>query len=105
MDIVNEKSTPTLTVDFFDENGAAVVPSSATYQIDDIASGTIVRAETALPSLAASVDILLATADTIIITSSLPGEDRLVTVKWQYGSGKQGAKEYRYLVKNLSKVS
>jgi hypothetical protein len=105
VDIVNEKTTPTLNVEFFDENGNAVTPTTATYQIDDVQSGQSVRAETAIPSLAASVDIVLTLLDTSIINTTLPAESRLVTVKFQYGASKQGIKEYRYLLQNLSKVT
>ncbi len=108
MDIVNEKTTPVLNVAFYDENGTAVVPTSATYQIDDVTEGRVnqsITGETSISVLAASVDIAITDQETKIIDAMLSSEKRLVTVKFQYGTNKRGSKEFRYIVKNLSKIT
>ena len=46
-DTVNEKSTSIVTLSFADEAGNAVTPTSGTYRIDDVASGTQIKGDTA----------------------------------------------------------
>ncbi len=105
MDLVNEKSTPVLTIDFFDENGDAVIPSKVEYQIDDVASGQSVKAKSEIPVSSSSIDITLSTSDTSIINQSSTAEEKLLTMIYSWGSNKQLPKEFRYVVKNLQKVS
>lgn len=104
--VVNELSSCTVTVSFTDEDGAAVVPVSASYRIDDVASGAEVRAATAFPSLAASVDLEIAAADNAILDSAHSQERRLLTVQATYGpaGARQLNEEFRWVVRNLSKV-
>lgn len=100
METVNEKQSATLTVEFRDQDGAVVSPSSASYRIDD-QSGGIVRETTTL----AGSEILLDGDDTAIINPLKSIETRIVTVSYQYGSGKSGTGEYRYQVKNLRGIA
>jgi hypothetical protein len=100
MIVVREKNTSVLTCTFKDETGAPVTPTAATYQIDD-ESGTSIKAETAFTP----PDITITANENRILSSPKPSERRIVTVKWTYGTDKNGADEYEYLVKNLSKVS
>lgn len=100
MDIVREKNTSLLPISFYDEDGAPVTPTSATYQIDD-ESGAVITAETAFTP----GDLLISANENRIVTGTKQSERRKVTIKWTYGTGKSGAEEYEYIVKNLTKVS
>jgi len=86
---------------FTDETGAAVTPTAATYQIDDESGTNIVAADTVFTP----PDITITANENRILDAAKSGEKRTVTVKWTYGTGKSGAAEYVYIIKNLSKVS
>ena len=102
--IVNEKSTAYLTVTFKDKDGNEQAPTSATYRIDDVDSGTEIKTDTAL-SVAASVEITLTPDDNAILDSGQSYEKRRVTIKASYGASDGVNEEYLYRVKNLAKVS
>jgi hypothetical protein len=84
MDVVNERSTYILTVSFLDEDGAAVVPASASYRIDDVGSDAGIRDDTEISPLAAEVDLVLTAGDTSILDETHPYETRRVTVSWTF---------------------
>ena len=102
--LVNEKSNMALTVSFFDDTGAAVVPDSATYRIDDLTSSTSILAPTALTP-ATVVTIQITSAQNAILNSANQFEDRVITVEFVYATTKRGTDEYRYEVRNLYGVS
>lgn len=102
--LVNEKSNMALTVSFFDDTGAAVIPDSATYRIDDLTSSTSILGSTAL-SVAASVEIQITSAQNAMISNANQFEDRAVTVDFVYATTKRGTDEYRYEVRNLYGIS
>ena len=104
---VNEKTSITLTVTFRDENGALVVPSAATYRLDDVGSQTAILAATAL-SLASSVNVLITSTQNRILTSTNQSESREVTVEFDYTGGlgaMHSTDKYAYEVLNLYGVS
>ena len=100
---INERTTLVLTLAFFDEDDAAVTPTSAWYRVDDAASGTAMVAQTDLTGLSTTKELEITSAQNASLTWSL--EERVVTVSFSYGSGRRGTDEYRYLVKNLSYVT
>ena len=105
LETVNEKSTMVLNVKFYDEDDVLVVPSSATYRIDapgEIA--TVILTDTAITSLASSVDLIITSAQNASV-SSAPYQERVVTVTWNYASTKVGTDEYRYRVKALGGIT
>lgn len=97
----NERTTLILTVNFFDEDDLPVVPDSATCRIDDVASGTVIRAKTAIGSLSSSVELEVTQDENRNLNSDLCLETRIVTVEFNYNAGRHGTNEYRYQVKNL----
>lgn len=103
MNEVREKNTCVLACTFRDENGNPVTPDSAAYRIDDIkeSGDTPIVALT----LFTPPDIEVDAADNRILDPARNTELRRVTITWTYGSGKAGADEFDYLVRNLSKVS
>ena len=101
---VNEKTTCALVLSFTDETGAAVTPSSGSYRIDDVDSGTQVLGDTAFTPTSATHSLVITAAQNSQISTN-PSEGRRVTITWLYGSGKQGTAEHIYLLKNLPKLS
>jgi hypothetical protein len=105
--VVNERSSCTVTVSFTGEDGNPVVPAQATYRIDDVASGSALRAETDFPELAATVELAISAADNALIDDARSFEQRRLTVKASYGPGgsRQLNEEFRWTVRNLSFIS
>lgn len=101
METVNERTTLILTVAFFDEDDVACVPSSARYRIDDKTSGTAVLGWTTIAPLAVSVDLHILKGWNSMVSETHQYETRVVTVEFQYGTGRQGTDEYTYRIKNL----
>ncbi len=101
---INEQTTLFLTISFFDQDNLPVVPDSATYRIDDVLSGTVILADTAL-TLASVVEVIITQAQNAIIASVNPVETRIVTVEYNYGGSYHGTDEYRYYVKSLAGVA
>lgn len=101
--LVDEGTTSFLGVSFLDKAGDPVVPTSATYRIDDESSGTAIRAATAIGSLSSSIEIEISDVENRILSN--PGlEVRLVTLEYEYGVGNKGKKQERYAIVNLNLV-
>lgn len=103
----NERSTWKTTIAFTDEDGEAVAPSSAQYQIDDICSGSALRESTSITELDTEVDVIWEPGDTAILDEVNAYELRRMTVDWQYGSPSisYGHQEYLLQIKNLRGVT
>jgi hypothetical protein len=97
--VVNEGSSSFLTIAFFDKDGSELAPNSATYQVDDDESGTMMLAETVLPA-GSSVEIEMTPVINAIVNDCKKTETRVVTIRASYGSEKMN-EEYKYKVKNL----
>lgn len=104
-DTVNEKSTSIVTLSFADEAGNAVTPTSGTYRIDDVASGTQIKGDTAFTPVSSTHEITISDSENAILDSDNARELRCVTVSVTYGVGKKCTAEYRYYVVNLMKIS
>ncbi|MBI1397054.1 MAG: hypothetical protein GC151_13845 [Betaproteobacteria bacterium] len=100
MDRINEASSGYLTASFYDKAGALAVPSTVSYRVDCITTGTAVRSATSLTA-ASQVEIHLTSDDNAIQVSSNSVERKRVTVTATYGSGDQVQAEYDYEVANL----
>lgn len=105
LDEVNERSTQIVTVTFRDEDDVLVVPTSATYRLDDKQRRTVIRDDTAIGSLANSVDIEILPEENRIIRPRSIYEIRTLTVHYEWGSGRAANSEYRYKVINLYGVN
>lgn len=100
----NERSDFPLAVSFLDEDSVAVVPTAATYRVDDEASRTNLQPATAFPILDESVDLWIASDWNRIIRTRSKFEIRTVTVEYDYESAdgpKHATEQYRYKVLNL----
>jgi hypothetical protein len=105
MDIVNEKTTYRIVVEFIAEDGAPVVPSSGVYRLDDVLSGEEAIADTPFVPGGSSFVVTIPFAANEIINNSNDLEEKVFTVVAEYGVGKQCTGEYRYKVRNLLKLT
>ena len=113
VDEVIERSLRVINLAFTDEDGNPVTPTSASYRIDDVGSGTEVRGDTAIAITAPNtdVDIPLTAADTSILDETKPYETRRLTYTWTYSTLTSPSveaddnDEYLYNVVNLQGVT
>lgn len=105
MNTVNEGSTAYLTVAFFDEDGDALAPTSATWQVHDVRSGQVMQAEASIAPISASVTLTVPPAANAIVTAANERETRRVTIKAAYGTGQAINAQYDYEVINLTYVT
>ena len=101
---INERTAFPLAVSFLDEDSVAVVPTSATYRIDDEASKTAIVPVTNFPSLATSVDLWITSDQNFIVKPRSKFEIRTVTVQYVYESENgptPATAQYKYKLLNL----
>jgi hypothetical protein len=102
---VNEGTTLLLDLAWYDDADVAVTPSSASYRIDDDASGAAVLASTSITGLSTTNTIVVTHTQNLMVNAANATEERIVTLTWTYGASRQGTDEFRYLIKNLWDVS
>lgn len=106
MDEVNEKTTYILTINFYDEDNLPVVPATAKYRIDDVTTGTVIKGSATVGAvMASSMDVEIPADLNGLVSDDHPYETRRVTVKFTYGSGKQGTDDYQYKIRNLPDIT
>lgn len=104
---VAERSDFPVAISFLDEDGVAVIPTAATYRIDDELNRRNIQPATAFPSLATSVDLWITGDQNHIIRSRSKYEVRTVTVEFNYESDdgpKHVTAQYKYKLLNLHGV-
>jgi hypothetical protein len=101
---VNEKTVAYLTVYFYDKTGALAVPSSATWKVHEIGSGTEILTETAIAPIASSYELTLTTAINTFLDGNHASELRRVTVKAVWGVGLETYGQYDYELIGLEHV-
>lgn len=98
--VVNERSTARLTVNFADEDGDPVIPTSAEYRVSCPDNGTTVRDWEDAGTPAAEMEIELEPEDhEMLTTKSMEG--RVVDVRAPYGVDKQATARFSYSLRNL----
>lgn len=100
---INEGTTCFVTATFRDQDGAPVTPTALSYRVDDVGSGAVIKDWTTVTPVSPEYIVEL-TAENYIIVNTSVREERLITFRWEYDTTKQGTGEYRYLVRNLSKI-
>lgn len=98
---VNEGSTCYLKVDFYDESGKALSPSSVSYRIDDLETGTSILASTSVAP-ASSITITISPSDNAMVNSGLSTETHRITVQAPFRYHEQINGQYDYQVANLT---
>lgn len=102
---INEKTTLLVTCAFFDEDGIASTPSAATYRVHDRGTGTVIVASTPLTGLSTTKTIEVTSAQNAMVIATSSIEEHVLTLEWDYGSGRHGTDEHAWLVRNLVGVS
>ena len=103
MENVIAGSTAYLTVTFRDKDGALAVPSTISYKIDCLTTGTAILASTSV-SAASSIDITLTPTNNTIVTATNSREVRRVTVTGTYSGTDAVVSVYDYNLINPSRV-
>lgn len=103
MDTVNEGTTAYLSVAFKDKDGVAAAPSSVSYRIDCLTTGTAILGDTSV-SASATVSITVTAAQNAIL-GSRSMERRRVTITGTYAGSEAVREQFDYQVRNLSAVS
>lgn len=101
---VNEGSTSFITATFKNKIGNNVAPTSADYRVDQVASdGTVtqVRDWTSIPTPAAIQEITILATDNLMIDETLDSEERVVTVRADYGADGEVTEDFEYTLKNM----
>lgn len=104
MDIVNELTTYRVVAEFMAEDGAPVVPSQSSYRLDDVLSDTQIIDDTNFTPSGSTHVITIPHASMNILDDGNDLEERVLTVIAPYGTAKQCTGEFRFKVRNLSKV-
>lgn len=102
---INEKTTLLVTAAFFDEDGIAATPTAATYRLHDRSSGNVIVDTTALTGLSTTKVIEITSAQNALVNAAASTEEHVLTLEWDYGSGRHGTDEYAWLVRGLVGVS
>ncbi len=104
MELVNEKSSCTVTLAFTDETGAAVTPSAGRYRIDDAGAGTQIKDWTSFTPTGSTYDVEVSATENAILVAANEVEIHRLTVEFTYGvAAKKGTAEYVFGIKNLTK--
>lgn len=102
--MINEGATAILTLSFFDEEDEEVIPTSAEYKIIDVISGTVIKDWAEFHPNETTHNLAITPTENRILDQCNMYEDRLVTVKFEYGVSSEGTEEIEYRVKNLKGV-
>lgn len=107
--IINEKTSSTFTLEFYDENGTAISPETASYSLHDVQSGTEIIAETQISNPTSSVEIEVSREENKIINDANIKETRNLTVEYNYRNSQGelksgGSAEFFYEILNLKFV-
>jgi hypothetical protein len=97
---INEKSTATLTLSFYDSNTTPVTPISLSYKIMNKDSGFIIHPWSTVTPTTSTYDLTLTSNDNTMVSINKDYEDRILTIRWEY-EGETGTDEFNYRVINL----
>ena len=98
---INEKSSLTLHLTFYGDNGVKITPTSATYQINTLSGKSVVSATSFVPKTTTCEIVITPLINTHAEFVNNKIEERIITLTWQYGDGKQGTEEIYYALSKL----
>jgi hypothetical protein len=104
IDTVNEKTTFTLQISFYDANGTLTIPTSFKYKLIDVVSGTILTDTTTISPGTATYDLIILSDNNRMLDTTKSFERRRLTVQWYSYATLIGTDQYIYQVKNLNEV-
>ena len=102
-ELIEEGSTVTYRVQFFDASGDPVIPSSARYCIKDLTNDRVVRDWTVVDA-ADTIDIQIVASDNNVLDRDRRNrkriEERSLVVQANYGTDSQYVREELYRIRN-----
>ena len=101
LDYFTEGQTGFIPLEFTDEEGASIIPSSLTCTIHDLVSGEVLMEEVLSPE-EAGITIEITPSANRIVNPERKREVHVLTVIGAYGAGKMTTAEYRFVVVNLA---
>jgi hypothetical protein len=101
---VDERTQSVLRLVSTDENGLSTTLTKITYRIDDVLSGTQIKGNTDVTPSSAVVLITITAEENRIINAAKNSEERLVTIKGYAAATEIINTDYRYTIRNLSKI-
>ncbi len=102
---VNEGSIAYLTVKFKDKTNALAAPASATWEVHDVESGSVLLAATPIAPIANTVELTLTPTINTFVNSLNTEEQRRVTIKATWGVGNTTNAEVDYNILDMTWVS
>ena len=100
-----EKSTSWIDVSFTDIDGAAAAPSTLEYCLDCMSTETLILDWTSVVGPSSTTRIQITPEQNSIHDSTKTSELHRITVKATFGLSDQATSEYKYLVRELDKVT
>lgn len=99
---INARTSGSLNVVFRDKAGVPSAPTSVTYRVDCLTNRRNIRPVTTPSSIAAEMDIPIASGDTAIVNPSNATEQRRVTIVASYtGPDDQVTTQHDFEIVNL----
>ncbi len=98
--VINEGTTCYIAASFTDKDGAALAPTSISYQIHDEESGDILLASTSVTP-ASSIEIRVPSAINAMHDAGRSSEIRVATIEAVYGDNDVIVDEVKWCVRNL----
>lgn len=99
---VNEKSPVFMTLEFKDENGDPLIPTTVDWRLDDKTKGVEVVGWTSLPSPAATMTFTIPGSDNTIDDEVNVAEVMTVGIRVDNGLAGEGYSELQYTLINLT---
>lgn len=102
---VPEKSSARLRLKFYDPDGELEAPTSGTYTVLDLASGTKLIDDDPISGIDSVVDIWLTPTENTIQDDTKEWEVRRVVVTGTYNASDAIRSQFDYIVDNLSVIT
>lgn len=102
--VANEGESSFLRIDYKDEDGNLVTPTSAQYRVTDFFSGNVIVPDTALTISGTFSNIAITPAQNAIQDATRETEYRRVTVRYDLSGSRRSIQEFYYALKNLGGV-
>lgn len=102
---INEQSTSAVTFTLADKDGVPASPSTVTYRMDCLTTGTPLVEETVLVGPGPQVKLDMSSQDNRIIDQNNVQEYKRLTIRADYADGARLTSEFDWVVNNLKFIS
>ena len=90
-----------MTINFKDENGDPLAPTTAEWRLDDSEMETAIVAWTNMPTPAASMSVIIPGTNNVIVDDTSIREERVFSIRANSGLPAEAHQEFMYHVLNL----